>query len=134
MNASGSGRPSSKPVSDRIAVLVVEDDPVVGNGYARELGNEGFEASTASDGAAALCIVDAATVDCVVSDIAMPGLDGLELLRRVRQKNLDLPVILGQTRPARHALTFRVFALPSLDAVGSHGGIRPGHTAYLGRF
>jgi EAL domain-containing protein (putative c-di-GMP-specific phosphodiesterase class I) len=79
---------------------VVEDEPVVRKAYARALGARGFEVSTASDGAAALCIVDAATVDCIVSDIAMPGLDGLELLRSVRERNLDLPVILVTGYPA----------------------------------
>jgi EAL domain-containing protein (putative c-di-GMP-specific phosphodiesterase class I) len=100
MDSSGSSRPSSPAISDRIAVLVVDDEPVVRNGYARALGAEGFEVSTASDGAAALCIVDAATVDCIVSDIAMPGLDGLALLRSVRERNLDLPVILVTGYPA----------------------------------
>jgi EAL domain-containing protein (putative c-di-GMP-specific phosphodiesterase class I) len=96
MAPSGSGRPSS----DRIAVLVVEDEPALRRAYARALGAQGFEVSTAPDGETAFCIAEAATIDCIVSDITMPGFDGLELLRRIREKNLDVPVILVTGYPA----------------------------------
>jgi EAL domain-containing protein (putative c-di-GMP-specific phosphodiesterase class I) len=100
MDSWGNGIPSSCAHSDQIAVLVVEDEPTLRAAYARVLGADGFDISTAPDGEAALCMVDAATVDCIVSDITMPGLDGLGLLRRIRQKYPDLPVILVTGNPA----------------------------------
>jgi EAL domain-containing protein (putative c-di-GMP-specific phosphodiesterase class I)/CheY-like chemotaxis protein len=82
------------PVGDRIRVLLVEDEPLVCRAYARVLGQAGFEVTTALDAEAALRSLHETEPNCMVSDIAMPGTDGVELLRRVRETDVDLPVIL----------------------------------------
>ena len=82
------------PVADRIIVLLVEDEPLVCKAYARALERAGFEVSTAPDAEKAFECLQTIAPDCMVSDIAMPGADGVELLRRVREQDLDLPVIL----------------------------------------
>jgi two-component system chemotaxis sensor kinase CheA len=53
---------------------------------------------TAADGAEALAILDRQRVDLVLSDVEMPGIDGFELLTRVRQRDPELPVVMVTTR------------------------------------
>jgi DNA-binding response OmpR family regulator len=68
-------------------ILAVEDDPVAGAGLARTLQKLGHEVMTVADGAAALDALERDPVRVVVSDWMMPGLDGLELCRRVRSRS-----------------------------------------------
>jgi two-component system response regulator MprA len=66
----------------------------------RTLVAEGFEARPAPDGGAALAAIEQSVPDALVLDIAMPGLDGLEVCRRVRAKGLTLPILLLTARDA----------------------------------
>ena len=81
-------------------VLLVDDDATLLRGHARVLERAGYEVVTALDGAAALAALTDHPVDAVVSDISMPGMDGLTLLRAIRARDLDLPVILITGQPA----------------------------------
>ena len=76
-------------------VLVVEDDPLVRRTLARWLASSGFEPIPVADAREALAL-SAATdeVACVVSDIAMPGMDGVELAARLAETRPALPVVL----------------------------------------
>ncbi len=67
-------------------MLAVEDDPVAGAVLARTLQKLGHEVVTVIDGASALEALERDPVRVVVSDWVMPGLDGLELCRRVRAR------------------------------------------------
>ena len=67
---------------------------------ARTIAAEGYEVQEAPDGAAALMAVDGAAPDLVVLDVAMPGLDGIEVCRRLRAKGLAIPVLLVTARDA----------------------------------
>lgn len=73
-------------------VLVVDDDPQVRRALARTLGAAGLEVLDACDAPSALKQL-ASSPDVVVSDIAMPGVSGLDLLTAIRQRDLDLPVL-----------------------------------------
>ncbi len=75
-------------------VLLVDDDPHVLRAFQRLLEPLGFTIVTANDGRAAATHLDEKAFDAVVSDIAMPQLDGVGLLRLVRERHPDLPVIL----------------------------------------
>lgn len=66
-------------------VLVVDDEPHLCNGLRRVLENEGYEVSTAPDGLTALELVDQRTPDVILLDLMMPGMDGREVCRRVRE-------------------------------------------------
>ena len=91
-------------------VLVVDDDRVLRQLCKRTLEAEGWEVSIAADGAEA--IEKAAErrdqLDCIVSDVHMPGVDGFELLGRMRESDEDVPVLLMTGDPsfegAVHAL------------------------------
>jgi DNA-binding response OmpR family regulator len=75
-------------------VLVVDDDPTVSDVVRRYLEHAGFEVTLAADGPAALQSVSAARPDLVVLDLMLPGLDGLEVCRRLRSQDKDLPVVM----------------------------------------
>ncbi len=75
------------------SVLVVDDEPNYLVVLSELLIDEGFEVFTAADGSAALKIVDSVDLDAVVTDMQMPGMDGLQLLNHLKDKNQDLPVV-----------------------------------------
>ncbi|MBS1862939.1 MAG: response regulator transcription factor [Actinobacteria bacterium] len=79
-------------------VLVVEDDAAVRRMLERSLGAEGFAVATAADGGAALAAAEAAAPDLVVLDVAMPGMDGFEVCRRLRAKGLTGGVLMLTAR------------------------------------
>ena len=75
-------------------VLVVDDDPTVSDVVRRYLEQDGCRVRLVSDGTAALAAVAAETPDLVVLDLMMPGIDGLEVCRRLRRQLPDLPVVM----------------------------------------
>jgi DNA-binding response OmpR family regulator len=68
----------------RGAVLVVDDEPTIAEVVARYLERAGYRARVASDGPQALAAAGEERVDLVVLDLMLPGLDGLEVMRRLR--------------------------------------------------
>jgi len=83
-----------------VGILVVDDDPPIRRMLERTLVAEGYEVTTAADGGSALVEVERAAPDILVLDVAMPGLGGLEVCRRVRTKGLGFPVLLLTARDA----------------------------------
>jgi DNA-binding response OmpR family regulator len=79
-------------------VLVVDDDATVAEVVLEYLRRDGFEAAHASDGLAALTIAAQAPPDLVVLDLMLPGIDGLEVCRRLRASRPDLPVVMLTAR------------------------------------
>jgi len=78
-------------------VLVVDDDATVAEVVDRYLRNAGFEVDRAADGLAALRMVEAAAPDLVVLDLMLPGVDGIEVCRRLRARG-PIPVIMLTAR------------------------------------
>jgi EAL domain-containing protein (putative c-di-GMP-specific phosphodiesterase class I) len=68
--------------------------------YKRTLVAAGYAVDLANDGMQAIDLVKLSEYDTIVSDISMPGMDGLELLRAVRAHDLDVPVVLVTGDPA----------------------------------
>src|ERR1700712_1914418 len=81
-------------------VLVVDDEPAVRDVLARILEVEGFEVALAGDGRAAVRAQAAAPADAVLLDVLMPGLDGLEVCRRLRDTGDRTPVLMLTARDA----------------------------------
>jgi two-component system KDP operon response regulator KdpE len=73
-------------------VLVVDDEPPIVRAVAANLRVRGFEVLTASTGETALTAVETHQPDCVVLDLGLPGIDGLEVLRRLRTWS-KIPVV-----------------------------------------
>ena len=76
-------------------VLVVDDEPATRSGLKRLLEQAGLKVETAGDGAAALAIVSDDPVDVIITDLRMPGMDGIELLRQLRERGFSQPVIVA---------------------------------------
>jgi len=76
------------------SVLVVDDEPGMGRILLKILKEAGFEPSAVTSAPAALERIDSGSVDAVLTDVRMPGMDGIELLRKIRETESDLPVIL----------------------------------------
>src|SRR5947209_7913779 len=81
-------------------VLVTEDDRAVREALERALQLAGYEVELASDGDAALAAIERRTPDAVVLDVMMPGLDGLDVTRRLRREGNRIPVLLLTARDA----------------------------------
>jgi DNA-binding NtrC family response regulator len=75
-------------------VLIVDDEPRMTEVVAAALRRAGHECETAASGEAALAAFAARAADVVVTDWKMPGIDGLELMRRLHARRPGLPVIL----------------------------------------
>ena len=78
-------------------VLVVDDEPTVREVVAGYLRRDGHEVSEAADGTIALELLDSDPPDLVVLDMMLPGVNGLDILRRVRASG-DIPVIMLTAR------------------------------------
>lgn len=80
----------------RPRVLLVDDDEDVRHMTRVSLGFEGFDVTEAPDGTAGIEAVRAGKPDAVILDVMMPGLDGLEVLRQLREDPdlADLPIVL----------------------------------------
>ena len=75
-------------------ILVFDDDKSLRRILEFNLSEEGFEVSTAEDGVSALEALKAAEFDLLLTDIQMPGLDGMELLRKVKAQYPQTEVIM----------------------------------------
>ncbi len=81
-------------------VLVTDDDRAVREALERALQLAGYEVELASDGDSALAAIERRTPDAVVLDIMMPGLDGLDVTRRLRRTGNRIPILLLTARDA----------------------------------
>jgi EAL domain-containing protein (putative c-di-GMP-specific phosphodiesterase class I) len=81
-------------------VLVADDEDTLRRHYERTLSAAGFAVHSVPDGSSALRALADTSFDVIVSDIGMPGMNGLELLQRVRAHDLDVPVVLVTGAPS----------------------------------
>ena len=95
--SSAGGYPQS--VADA-AILVVDDDALIRRMLERTLRAEGYDVRSAADGGAALAAIERSVPDAMLLDVAMAGMDGLAVCRRVREKGLALPILLLTARDA----------------------------------
>jgi len=81
-------------------ILVVEDDSVLRDGLSRSLRSAGYAVDMAQDGKLADDLLSVHAFDLVVLDLGLPGLDGLEVLRRLRRRASGVPVLILTARDA----------------------------------
>jgi two-component system, OmpR family, response regulator MprA len=79
---------------------VVDDDAPIRRMLERTLEAEGYDVALADDGGTALAAVERSVPDALVLDIAMPGLDGIAVCRRLRTKGLAVPILFLTARDA----------------------------------
>ena len=76
-------------------ILVVDDDPSIRMLYKEELEDEGYDVVTASSGEEALRLFEEENPDLVTLDILMPDMDGIQVLRKMKEKRPRLPIIMS---------------------------------------
>ncbi len=79
-------------------ILVVDDERAVRESLRRALELEGYEIELADDGLAALAALEDDEPDAMILDVLMPGLDGLEVARRIRREGSRLPILMLTAR------------------------------------
>ncbi|MGH3436571.1 MAG: response regulator transcription factor [Sciscionella sp.] len=79
-------------------VLLSEDDPAIAEPLSRALRREGYEVHLVADGQGTLQMAVAGGVDLLVLDLGLPGLDGLEVCRRLRSSGCGIPVLMLTAR------------------------------------
>jgi two-component system OmpR family response regulator len=97
-------KPDGKPVR----ALVVDDEPAISELVSMALRYEKFEVRTAASGRAAVAEAKDFSPDIIVLDIMLPDFDGLEVMRRIRADNVDVPVLF---LTAKDAVADRVVGL-----------------------
>jgi len=81
-------------------VLVVEDDFDLSGALMRLLTRRGFQATHCTDGMSALQVLQQSSFELVVLDLGLPGMDGLQLLQRLRDRGFTMPVLVLTARGA----------------------------------
>ena len=84
-------------VPDHRRILVVDDEPQITRVLRTSLTSQGYDIRVANNGETALEILKDWTADLVITDLAMPVMDGVELCRRVRAKS-EVPIIVLSVR------------------------------------
>lgn len=75
-------------------ILVVEDNADMRELFCTVLSDSGYQCLSAADGLEALNIMEKEYVDLIVADIMMPGMDGLELTKAIREAKMELPILM----------------------------------------
>lgn len=83
------------------AILVVDDEPSITSVLATVFVDEGHTVHTAQNGAEAVALLTRQSVDLIVSDVVMPMLDGLTLVRHLRRRGDRTPIVLMTATPSR---------------------------------
>jgi EAL domain-containing protein (putative c-di-GMP-specific phosphodiesterase class I)/CheY-like chemotaxis protein len=104
-------------------VLVVDDEQTVQQLLVRLLVGEGYQVRTANNGEEALRILERESFDLVVTDLVMPKADGMAVLRTMRERAIETPVVLisgaPTTESAMHAVQYRADAYLQKPVDGS---------------
>lgn len=79
-------------------LLIVEDDVELAKGLASSLAQSGYATDTAHDGRAALAACADTTYSVIILDLGLPDIDGLEVLRRLRNSSVKTPVLILTAR------------------------------------
>jgi DNA-binding response OmpR family regulator len=85
-------------------ILVVDDDPDVRSILCDRLGAMGFEVALANTGRAGMEIIKATRIDGILLDVEMPVMNGLTMLRELRDRHPDIPVIMMSAATGREKL------------------------------
>lgn len=92
--------------SDPATVLLVEDDPKIASLLTKGLRRQGFQVDWVSTGREAIARLDRGGVDLQLLDLGLPDIDGLEVLGEMRERSIDVPVIVvtGRSDPRDRAI------------------------------
>jgi two-component system KDP operon response regulator KdpE len=81
-----------------LRILVVDDEPAIRRFLHTSLGSQGYAVSDAEDGSAALKALESEPADLLVLDLGLPGIDGFEVIRTLREAGSTLPIVVLSVR------------------------------------
>ena len=108
---------ASSPSQEAGSILVVDDEPQIRELLRKFLSARGYQVRVAADGQQALALVDQKSPDLIVLDVNMPGINGIEVLKRLRAKNYAGGVMF-LTSSQDEALLQEGLELGSVDVLG----------------
>jgi CheY-like chemotaxis protein len=108
----------SSPASRRKRILIIDDDPLVGDSLKNLLEKSGFEASSVTLGLAALDTVLKDNFDLIIADVRMPGMNGIETLRAIRDLQTQFQ------RPPLPEIILTAYDDPKVKAEADRMGVR----------
>src|SRR4051812_18191526 len=112
-------------------ILIVDDEPGVSAALAGVLRDEGYEVESVASGEACLDRVTRSAVDLIVLDVWLPGMDGLDTLARLRERQVDAQVVLisghGNIESAVRAIKLGAFDFVGKPPPPPKTGLGGGH-------
>lgn len=81
-------------MSEQGKILIVDDEPLIRDALAFKLTKDGYTVETAEDGEKAIEMVEGSTYDIIISDVMMPFVSGFELLKILKERGTEAPVLL----------------------------------------
>lgn len=84
--------------ANAVTILIVDDEPPIRRLLRTSLGSQGFEVSEAADGRSALAEIDRLRPDLVILDLGLPDMDGLEVIRVLRDSGNAVPILVLSSR------------------------------------
>ena len=81
-------------MTDKVKILIVDDEPLIRDALAFKLTKDGYEIDTAEDGEKAIEKVEATSYDMIISDVMMPFISGFELLKILKERGTEAPVLM----------------------------------------
>lgn len=106
-------------------LLLIEDDDLVADSLVLALRSSGYTVERAGDGAHAEVLISTEAYDAIILDLGLPSLDGLQLLRRVRKKQIKTPVLILTARDSHEE------RIEGLDAGANDYVAKPFHLGEL---
>jgi DNA-binding response OmpR family regulator len=81
-------------MSDKSKILIVDDEPLIRDALAFKLTKDGYDVDTAEDGEKAIQKIESEEYDIIISDIMMPFISGFELVKILKERGTDAPVLM----------------------------------------
>ena len=81
-------------MSETAKILIVDDEPLIRDALAFKLKRDGYYVETADDGEKAIAILDQKNFDIIISDIMMPFVSGFELLKILKERGTEAPILM----------------------------------------
>ncbi|MGK0407276.1 MAG: two-component system response regulator VicR [Roseivirga sp.] len=81
-------------MSDRPKILIVDDEPLIRDALAFKLTKDGYDVDTAEDGEKAIQKIESEEYHIIISDIMMPFISGFELVKILKERGTDAPVLM----------------------------------------
>jgi DNA-binding response OmpR family regulator len=81
-------------MSDRAKILIVDDEPLIRDSLAFKLTKDGYDVDTAEDGEKAIQKIESEEYQIIISDIMMPFISGFELVKILKERGTDAPVLM----------------------------------------